>query len=235
MHSHPPRRQEGWGLAEILIAATIGLILMGALFTIFTSTQRAFTTQTQLGQLQDTERLTMTMITNVLQTGGYFPDPMIETTTTAFPVSPPFPQTGQFIIGTTGPAVPGDSITVRYVTASGDGIMNCLGLSNTTGANVTYVNVFSVDSQQNLTCSVNGAAPVALVTGVQRMTITYGLDTDGDGTVNQYVTASAITAANWSNVKSMRVTLVFMNPLTGQGQPATVSPFTQVISVRGRT
>ncbi len=232
-------QQGGWGLVEILVAATIGLLLLGGLYTLFSSTQQTFRSQNQLAQLQDNQRLAMIMMTNVVQAAGYFPDPVNLTSTNAFPVTTPFIQAGQFITGTTGaasPAIGGDTITVRYVTASGDGVMNCTGTANTTGSNVTYVNVFSVNAQNNLTCSVNGAAATPLISGVQRLDILYGVDTDSDGSVDTYIEANDMTAANWNTLKSIQLSIIFVNPFASQaGQPPTLAPFTQVISVMGRT
>lgn len=230
------RYQRGIGLPEIMIAAVIGLLLMGALFTIFVSTRQTFRTQIQFGQLQDAERLAMVMLTNVVQAGGYYPDPLNNTINNLLPVSGAFTQAGQYMMGAVGATPNGDSITVRYVSSSGDGLMNCLGITNTSGGNVTYINVFSVDTDQNLTCSVNGSTPTPLISGVQNFTVHYGLDTNGDGSVNRYLRANAIPVNSWNNVRSVRVTLTFANPLAGQaGQAATIAPLIQIISVRGRT
>ena len=178
----------------------------------------------------------MVMLTNVVQAGGYYPDPLNNVPTTLLPAIGAFTQAGQFMVGTTGATANGDSISVRYVSASGDGLMNCFGGTNTSGANVTYVNVFSVDAQQNLICTLNGTTTNQLISGVQNLTIQYGLDTDGDGSVNRYFSANQIPAASWGNVRSVRVSLTFINPLAGQaGQQPTVGPFIQVISVKGRT
>lgn len=44
-----------------------------------------------------------------------------------------------------------------------------------------------------------------LVDGVEDMQVLYGLDADGDRAVDQYVTASAIAAADWADVVSIQV------------------------------
>lgn len=48
-------------------------------------------------------------------------------------------------------------------------------------------------------------APVELVQGVEDMQVTYGVDTNQDGTPNQYVPANYV--ADWSQVKTIRVSL----------------------------
>ena len=51
----------------------IGLFLMGALLTIVQTNRRVFGDQNQLSQLQDNERMAMTMMADVIQSAGYFP------------------------------------------------------------------------------------------------------------------------------------------------------------------
>lgn len=49
----------------------------------------------------------------------------------------------------------------------------------------------------------------ALVDNVQDMSIRYGVDTDADGSANQYLTAAEVTTANeWEQVVSVRVNLL---------------------------
>ena len=47
-----------------------------------------------------------------------------------------------------------------------------------------------------------------LITGVEDMRITYGVDTSSDGVANQYLLANAVAAADWDNVVSVNVTLI---------------------------
>lgn len=56
----------------------------------------------------------------------------------------------------------------------------------------------------------NGAlgAPVELAEGVQDMQLVYGVDTDGDGAVDTYERADALTAATWGNVLSVQVNVL---------------------------
>jgi type IV pilus assembly protein PilW len=134
--------------------------------------------------------------------------------------------------------VPGDTVAVRYSTASGDGILNCNGSANTTGAAKVYVNVFSVVGGQ-LVCTMNGTQ-YPLVAGVQKLTVVYGVKTNlavDDNNADTYLRANEMTAANWGNVISVKFTLTFINPLyiaAGQGQPQTLV-FERVVDVMGRT
>jgi type IV pilus assembly protein PilW len=242
------RAQRGFTLIEILIALLVGLFLMGALLTVVQTNRRVFGEQNQMAQLQDNERMAMTMIADVIQSAGYYPNyPAINTLTGTLIATGPF-AAGQSISGTYSAAAPGDQIQVRYMTASGDGILNCSGLSNTTGANQIYVNSFQVTGGQ-LVCTLNNAAPPYILVGgvtgsgldIINMTILYGVKANPAAIGNSadtYMNAQQVTgAALWSNVISVQVTLQFTNPLYASNptsQPATVS-IQRVIGVMSQT
>src|SRR5450755_617135 len=117
-------RQSGFTMIELMVALIIGLFLLGGLLTLVQDNRRSFSNQNQLSQLQDSERLAMTMMTDVIQAAGYFPDP------TQYTASLQIPAAGTMLAGQGMLGAPGDSITVRYATASGDGIVNCIGVPN---------------------------------------------------------------------------------------------------------
>src|ERR1700722_19395966 len=135
--------QKGFTLLEIMIALTIGVFLTGALLTIVQTNRRVFGEQSQLAQMQDNERMAMTMMGDVIQSAGYFPDPVHNSLTSALTPVVPF-AVGQSISGTSSVTAYGDQLQVRYRTAGQDGILNCSGGSNTNplGTTALYVNVF---------------------------------------------------------------------------------------------
>ena len=231
-------RQSGLTLIEMLIAMMLGLFLLGGLFAILQSNKAAFTGQAQLSQLQDSQRFAMTVIGEATELAGYFPDPTTQLSGTVLPADTVFAAAGQPIAGLSGAGVTGDTFSVRYLTASGDGLLNCNGATNTSGAPLLYENTFSVNAAGQLLCSVNGAAPVPLVSGVQGLTVRYGVKSNVNSAVttfDTYLPASALTAANWGNVVCLSVTVTFINPLAATaGQPATI-PVTRVIAIMNRT
>jgi type IV pilus assembly protein PilW len=218
------QRQTGFTMIELMVALLIGLFLMGGLMTLLQNNRKAFSSQSQLGQLQDSERLAMSMMTGVIQQSGYFTDPTINSPSTALPASGSF-AAGQGLTGTTA-----DTISARYTTAPGDGILNCHGTSNpaASGANATYVNTFSVSGGQ-LVCTDETATIYPLVSGVTNLAVLYGVSTSAiGGNVDTYMTAAQVTAASaWNNVISVSVSLTFTNPLyvstNVQGQPPTIA------------
>lgn len=233
------KRQSGIGLVEIMVSMVIALFLLLGIATIFITTRSTYGDQQGLSNLQDNERLATFMLTNVIQIGGYFPDPTTTTAVTSLPITAPYVVAGQAVSGTEGGAAP-DTVRARFLTAPGDGIESCIGGTNppTSVTNVTYDNVFSVDKATNtLRCTVGGVTQ-PLVTGVSDMQVLYGVDTTNSGSATQYFTVTQINAglngSSWANVKSVRITLTFQNPLAAQvGQPATVG-FTKIVPVMNK-
>jgi type IV pilus assembly protein PilW len=228
-----PRGQDGFTIIELMIALLIGLFLAGGLLTLVQNNRRVFGNQNQMAQLQDSERLALSMMTDVIQMAGYFPDPTsnsAQTTMGPTTATTPAMVAGQALTGTYSTAVAGDSITVRYATSGSDGILSCTGTSNT-GA-ITYINAFSVvvnaAGVSQLVCTRENNVLYPLVNGVTNLSVQYGVNTNGSGNnVDTYMNATQVTAAAaWNNVISMQISLTFTNPLyvasAPQGQPPTI-------------
>jgi type IV pilus assembly protein PilW len=252
--------QRGFTLVELMISILIGLFLTGGLLTLVGAMKRTSGTQSGLSQLQDNERMAMTLMTDVIQTSGYFPNTILDTAANLFTVTGPFTIPGQSLAGSGsyGAALPGDSITVRYATAGNDGVINCTGGTSTVAA--TFTNTFSVDTSGNLNCQLSvtvGATTTVtptvtlisgttvngvLVSGVTNLQIYYGVQTNtsvSTNSVDTYLDAAQVTAGPgggyWPNVISVQLTLTFVNPLSGQpGQTSTTIPFMRTVVVMNR-
>jgi type IV pilus assembly protein PilW len=241
------RGQRGFTLVELMVTVAIALFLLGGLLTILQNVRGTYNNQQALAQLQDQQRFAMTVLTDVIQAGGYFPDPVHMTATSALPPAGAY-QAGQAFSGAQTAGQP-DSIGVRYVTAGGDGVILCDGSTNAgaAGTSQAYTNVFTVVPPAGgvpgqLLCTLNGNAPVALVNGVQGLTIYYGVKRNpaiADYNVDTYLMANQMLLAgpngnDWNNISSVRVILTFTNPLAGQpGQQPTIT-FERVIEVMSR-
>lgn len=252
-----PKTQRGLTLIEIMIALLIGVFILGALLTIVQANREVFGNQTQLAQLQDSERMAVSMMSDVIQSAGYYPNPAANTSSGTLTAAPPF-ATGQAISGTYAAAAPGDTIIVRYATQGGDNILNCSGLSNPVGGPINlYTMTFQVSnagpSAGQLTCTmtinggaattynlVSGAGNASNALGVTMMHIMYGVKTSttsAGNNVDTYMNASLVTLDNdWNNIISVMVTLTFTNPLytAANGQPQTVT-IQRVIDVMNQT
>ena len=242
--SQTPVNQRGISLISLMIALAIGLFLLAGLFQVWFQTRQTFSAQGQLAQLQDNERMALTVMANTVQTGGYYPiylnyPPNTPPTTpysqaVSFPASGDFTTAGQSIFGTgTAPTTgTSDTLEVRYV--ADPNTLDCQGQTDTTGVLVT--NTYSV-SDGNLVCAVNNGSgtvtPLPIAAGVNHMTVLYNVTTPGSTPTYQYMSANAVTAAGaWGSIQSVNITLTFNNPLSGQpGQRATAPPISRVVAL----
>jgi type IV pilus assembly protein PilW len=239
--------QRGFTLVELMIAVLIGLFLVGGLLTLVQAMKRTNVSQSGLSQLQENERMAMTLITDVIQSTGYYYTPLSNSAAAAFPAAGSL-AAGQALFGSgTGSTT---SITVRYQTHGDDKVINCTGNSSTAAS--TFTNTFSIANgnlQCQLTVMVVGGATtvnpaVPLIPGLYNMQISYGVQTNtsvSNNSVDCYLDASAMTGPYWSAVKSVKVILTFLNPLYGplQGQTMVNTPqyiyFTRIIPVMSNT
>jgi type IV pilus assembly protein PilW len=259
--------QRGVTLIELMIALVIGLFLTAGLVTLVGAMKRTNGIQDGLTQLQDNERLAATLLTDVVQTAGYFPAANLTTGGNEFATatigSDTFGTAGQTIVGSDGAGITlPDTVTVRYETQAGDGVINCMGGSYTGAGKVIWVNRFSLDTATNtLNCTltetdntgalIGGTAPIVvpLVTGMSNFKVLYGLKKNTANTftsVDSYATATQVATldqltAGWPFIMSIKLTLTFVNPLAttagGQavpGQPLTIK-FERVINAKYQT
>jgi type IV pilus assembly protein PilW len=243
------RATRGFTLVELMVAVTISLFLTGGLLTLVQAMKATAVTQNAMSQLQDNERMAMTLIADVIQSAGYFPNPAVNTAALLMPNTAPYTFAGQSLVGSGSgtAAAPGDTISVRYVTGgtnapNNDYTINCFGATSTT--QTVYSNTFSLQADPNggwdLVCSLNGAAPVVLVPGISNLQIYYGVQTNptvSNNSVDTYLDATAVS--NWNNVMSVKITLTFINPMYGKlpGQTTNtqqIIPFTRVIDVMSK-
>jgi type IV pilus assembly protein PilW len=228
------RAARGFTLIELMVALLVGLFLLGALLTIVQTNKQVFVSQNVLAQLQDNERMSMSMMTDVIESAGYFSNPIVNTQALTYPASGVF-ASGQAIAGTYSATPPGDTISVRYWTDTGAvpsdaNILNCSGTGNGTGGQLMMVNTFSISANGQLDCTMNGTT-YTLVGGttnnltVPNLSILYGVKANVAATgnnVDTYMTAAQLNAApaNWNNVISVLVMLTFNNPMYGPSNPA---------------
>jgi type IV pilus assembly protein PilW len=249
------RRSRGFTMVELMVALLIGLFLIGGLLGLVVGMKRTTGNQGGMSQLQDNQRVAMNLITDVVQSAGFFNDPVHNTLTGSFPgitVSGQTLSAGQSVSGTGSAtaAAPGDTITIRYNTTGSDKVINCLGGTSATA--VTFVNTFSlvadtVNGNYDLQCTLivmtgsttTSTTTSTLVTGVTNLQILYGVQTNagsGNSSADTYLDATGMSTY-WGNVISVQVTLSFANPFAGTPGQTTrpTIPFTRVIGVMNKT
>jgi type IV pilus assembly protein PilW len=250
------RHERGFTLIELMVTVAIALFLLFGLATIVEDVRTENLNQQALALLQDQQRFAMTVLTDVIQAGGYYPNATGQTQGSALPVVGVTMKAGQAFWGTHSaagyPATP-DTFTVRYMTSGNDGVIMCDGSTNNVGGSLTVeTNAFTVVPPAGgvpgqLLCQLNGNAAVPLVNGVQSLEILYGVNRTAptlNYNVDTYLTADQMNAGlaaggDWMNISSVRVVLTFTNPLCPPvgacqpGQKPTVT-FERVVDVMAR-
>ncbi|HEY4066673.1 MAG TPA: PilW family protein [Burkholderiaceae bacterium] len=220
--------ESGFSLIELMIAVTIGLFISAALGAVFINTKSAFSSQDQLAQLEDNERLAMTLLTSSIQAAGFFPNPNQFTRVQALPAYSVPNSTAQFLAGqgiagvSGGANGVGEVLATQFAALSTDLQSSCLGDSATSATVPTVIaSVFSVSATNDLQCTVylkgsltpTPAGTNALVSGVKSFTVLYGVDAAGTGgnSATQYMAASSMTGL-WKFAKTAQITINFVNP-----------------------
>lgn len=206
------RRAAGFSLVELMVALALSLFLLAGIVVIYMSTDQSYRVEQATGQLQEHERLAATFVGSVVQSAGYYGEPSTYYPDLAFPADTTFAQSGQSVVGTHSTYAGGsaDSLTVRFLTQPNDGVLDCLGYANSGTSVELNVNTFQLDTaDQQLECTLSrtghGTVTQPLLDGVTSFAVLYGIDTDGDGSANQYVDASGV--GDWSTVRSVKIDL----------------------------
>jgi type IV pilus assembly protein PilW len=240
--------QRGFSLIEMMVAIVIAVFLLGGLFSILQTTRSTSVNQSALAQLQDNQRISVSLMTNVIEQAGFYPTPYNITIDKVFLPGGAFTQAGQVVSGTTNPDTSatsvGDQLYVRYEPDATGTVLGCTGSAELANNVHTYLfQVKTVNGTNALVCSVDGGNDVVLVNGVSKVNIYYGTYSAGatalaPGPVDSYLTATQlnVTPLMWTNVYSVKLVLTFPNPLFGQaGQNTQYITFTRVVSLMSRT
>lgn len=214
--------QAGFTLVEIMVAITIGLVLLGGVVQIFVSNSQAYRVQDDLARVQENGRFAIDMIARNLRKAGFKMtawdddiDVFAADTTQPAP-SAKFASSGQVVAGTvSGGSVKAgtDAITFRFQQSADNTLRDCVNQGNTGGAPTVagqiIVNTYYIDSQDTLRCrSSHGNSDFPLLDGIENMDIAYGIDSGGDLTADKYVGEANVAAGEWDDVVSVRISLV---------------------------
>ncbi len=208
-YTYTQRQQRGFTLIEILVAITIGLLMMAGILQISEASKESSRLQRNMGFVQENIRTAMVLLGRDIRQAGYYEDdnPAARILTAPSP-----------LVGASAPT----TVTTAAITADGGGAFNdqitvtyesntdCLGQATpVVGGNSFAINHYFINNQR-LMCRGNGnAAAQPLVEGVESMQILYGENTDGEPlSANRYVKPEQ---ADMNNVVSVRVAMRFLS------------------------
>jgi len=212
--THTCRQQRGFTLVEVLVAITIGLLMMAGILQISEASKESSRLQRNMGFVQENIRTAMELLSRDIRQAGYYtdddPDARILNAPSPFVgASAPTTVTTAAITADGGGA-DNDQITVTY-----ESNIDCLGQDTpTVNGNRFAINHYFISSER-LMCRGNGnASAQPLVEGVESMQILYGENTDGEPlSANRYVLptdpADAANTADMDSVVSVRIALRF--------------------------
>lgn len=211
----------GFSLIELMIGILISLFLVGAMILMYVNVQRSYGDQNQLVQMQDSQRLALSMLGGIISHAGYVLPAQANDAASAFtPVNfataekqPVNFAAGSFItgLGHAGDDT-SDVISVRFQSNGPESPMDCAGGVTSGGSSQMITNTFSVSSSGELLCNVGSSAAVPLIDGLDRMKVQLGVDMDRDGSVDTYLTPDDVSSAGlWTRVYSVRLSLFFID------------------------
>lgn len=194
-------QQKGFTIVELMIAGTLGLLLIAGVIQLFTSSNKNFTMQEELANLQEDGRFAMIFLENEIQQGGWINDWSIS-------VPPAVNMTNS------SDGAINDSVAISYaVPINGVANRDCNGAVVASGVIENRFYVGGANGEE-LMCQGNGGGAVAqpLIDGVKGFQVLYGVETNNvcpDGVINSYLTHDEFVAAGNSVVLvSVRVAVL---------------------------
>jgi type IV pilus assembly protein PilW len=186
MHKPFPNTQSGYTVVELLIAATLGLVLLAGVGQLFVGSNQSFRLQRQLADVQDSGRFGLNFMRDEIERGGW------SNGTEVPKPSPILFAPSEF---STGDLCPDDDCTLDggddvsdAVTIAYQGDTDCAGSAAPSGEVENRFFVGGDDGRQLLCQGNGGAVAQPLVANVDAMQIVYGIDVaNNDKIPDQYV------------------------------------------------
>lgn len=158
---HAIRRESGLTLVELMVSLVVGLILVAAVFNMYTGNMRSARFTEGLQSIQENGRYAVSVLQRELRLAGYSP-----------------------VGGTAGEisAFDFDDSNATTLVVQTRQAFDCNGLS-TSATDGLAVNTYTLDTAANaLTCTGNqaGSNPMAVVENVESVRVLFGIDDDDD-------------------------------------------------------
>jgi prepilin-type N-terminal cleavage/methylation domain-containing protein len=190
---------KGVTLIELLVALVMGGIIIGGIYRLFVTQTRAYTVQDQVVEVQQGTRSAMEILLRDLRMTG-FDDDNNPGITFKYP---PDPNQDVYLLGD-------NSITVNYE------YYDKTALQYQRHTVAYWIDAPSLKLIRQLTVNNVASPQEILLENVGALNFTYGIDTDNNGRVNNWVSAAAVGT---STVVAIRVRLT--------GGPEPINPDVQ--------
>lgn len=240
-------RQRGLTLIELMVAMVIGLVLLSGILTVYLGSKKSYSTRDQVSLMEENARAALRTLKRHIEHAGYSSDSGMLVANYIIPTSVT-PNAGTCADGSdnivksavledTADAANGDTIGVGFYSdnrvlsdCTETNLPNECRVDQAPDRQATMVyNTFSVrkDAQNIPTLYCGGSLNAnrqPLAQGIENIQFRYGVDTNNDGTVNQYMTATAIQAgALWERIKSVQIAILVrsVNPVFSANESRT--------------
>ena len=187
------KKQKAFTLIELMVAITIGLILIAGLTYLFLGMKRSTETQSAITDLQENGRFALYFLSNDIQNAGWAD---VEVSGYGIYTSPAIKFGGSTTDG--GSASSSDRITIRYASDE-----DCVGGATTGIAENTY---FVEDNQ--LKCTGSSGSTQPLISNIDVLHFWYGVDTDGNSSPNKFVRANELATGEQESIAAVKMVLV---------------------------
>ncbi len=199
------QRQRGMSLVSLMIGTAIGLFLIGATLKLYLHTRDSFALQGVIAEVAETQRFAIDDLRRVLVMAGRGIRET-EENRVGRRSFPPLGSGGLY----SGGAGTADVVGVRFRRGPG-----CRGYQNIAFPHPPVTVRFLVDGLGRLVCEQNGQRYV-IAADVPYLKTLYGVDDDGDGYPNRYLTATEVNRlpapaghrSPWVKVVSLRLGIV---------------------------
>lgn len=200
-HQRPGRRQRGISAVEILIGTAVGLLLLSGLTSMVLGSRQTSRVERHLMEVQGRGRIAVETLAREVRKAGFRSD-RSRALADLFPVAAaPFTLAGAVVSG----RATGDGVDVRFQGSGDTWTTDCLGNVVPMGQDLWQTLWLQGDQVQCRTRNLIAGTDqtLALIPGVEAISLTYGIDTDGDGFADVYQDAASV--ANWAAVASVNV------------------------------
>ncbi len=224
------QRQFGHSLASLMIAMAVALVIALSALRLIAQSHQDYGRTEQIALIDDQVGYALEIIGRSLQQAGHVDANL------SMPVLPARPFDGA-VIGMDNSTVAGgtpaidlplanahlgsDMLMIRFAGDTAGRMSNCAGFAvppSVNGSDDAGVSIFHVAldafEQPELRCKYRGASQwssQAIASGVESFQVLFGMDTDGDGLPNDFVSATrlaSIDAAALSSQPSLRTRIV---------------------------
>lgn len=234
--------QRGFSLIELMVASTIGLLLLAATGQIFLSNKQSFTAQEAIGNIQENARLALYLLQRDIRMAGFPKDGNVAAFVTG---ACPGATACTYVVGgnANNPSTTGaltcagtNSTAGTFDCGAGQsdqielqmkGTTDCLGRA-VAGPNVANRYFVSIDTstrvRQLMCSSSNAGGPQPLVEGIESLQVLYGVDANSSPPsppgvspvfATRYVRANQLAASDWDKIISVRVGVLASSTGTG--------------------